>query len=177
MKKLKQIISILVITLIMVNFSSCSSAQKLQEETPFSIGEVSSQKWVAGVQGGGAGINVFIPISEIEENIEMKGLYYHGKLVELEKRKDGLYIGRFKTNINQKVDFIIDEDSKKEYGNKVPEIEEKAKIPFELKDNEAILSYMHKGRLKYFKIENIITKQIAAYLSTPKNEGENLIKQ
>lgn len=178
MKTLKRIIYIISIGLIMVSFSNCSTAQKLQKETPFVIGEVFSEKWVAGVEGGGAGTNVFIPVSKTNKNLVLDSLYFQGKAVKLEKKdnKNGLlYIGRFASNINQKEDIIMHEDPKKEYGNKpsVPQV----KMPFEIKENEAIVSYKVNDATKYFKIENIKSKPPVNYMSAPKVENQELIKQ
>ena len=61
-------------------------------------------------------------------------------------------IGHFNNSNREKYDIIIDADRKKEINNKPPET---VKIPFELKENEAVISYKEDGKTKYFKIENI----------------------
>lgn len=176
MKTSRYIIGIFILSLIMASFSNCSTAQKLQENTDFTIGEVTSQGWVAGVEGGGGGINVFVPVSNMKDNTSLEGLYYNGKYVNLEKKGD-LFIGRFDTGVNKpKDDLILDGDIKKEYGNKVPDVQEK--IPFELAKDEAVLSYKQGGKLRYYKIKNIKNKPTQYNYSTPKKGDDELqIKQ
>ncbi|NER13216.1 hypothetical protein GWK08_07180 [Leptobacterium flavescens] len=167
MKTFKRISHIILLSIIMFGFSNCSSSQKLQKETPFTIKDAYSQDWVAGVEGGGSGINVFLSIAELGNKVELDSLYFHGEKVKLEE-KNGLYIGRYKTKANEKRDLIIHEDPKKEYGNKPP-IDVKEKIPFNLEDTEAVVSYVHNGVTKYFKIENIKKKESVNYPSIRQN--------
>jgi hypothetical protein len=49
-------------------------------------------------------------------------------------------------------DFTLDINPIRELKNKVPELNN---FPFNLKENEAIISYKVKGIIKYYKIENI----------------------
>ena len=69
-----------------------------------------------------------------------------------------LYIGRFKTEINQPVDIILSSDSKEEYNNKLPQKDKGS--PFELKDDECVISYTLNGKIEYFKVSNI-RKEVA----------------
>lgn len=154
-------------------FTSCSTAQKLQQEPPFHIENVYSQKWVAGIEGGGSGINLFIPISkEISQNIELDSVYFRGKGVKLEliKGEKPMYIGRFETDFNQKKDIIMSSDPNEEYGNEVLPMNNK--IPFKLEDTECVVSFKDQGDIKYFKIENITEKPNQNYPSAPSNKQE-----
>jgi hypothetical protein len=59
---MKLILNIFFAITLVILFSQCSSAQKLQETTPFLVDQIYSQKWIAGVQGGGSGINLFLKL-------------------------------------------------------------------------------------------------------------------
>jgi hypothetical protein len=151
--------------------SNCSSAQKLQEKAPMGYGEVYCEKWVSGVQGGGSGINIFIPISnELPNSIQLDSVYFRGKGSKLEiiKGENTLYVGRFKTSFNQGQDMVMSSDPNDEYGNPVPILKEK--IPFVLQDSECVISYKEGSDTKYFRIENIIEKQPQHYPSAPKGQ-------
>jgi hypothetical protein len=63
-----------------------------------------------------------------------------------------LLIGHFNTSSRLNSDLILDINVAKEIKNSVPELK---KFPFELKDNEAVLSYRLGGKTNYFKIKNI----------------------
>lgn len=156
------------VVLIMVNFSNCSSAQKLQKEAPFSLGLVYSQSWVAGIKGGGSGINLFIPLNEdLPNNVKLDSVYFRGKATKLEINPDNplLYIGRFLTEVNQQKDIIMSSDLKEEYGNQLPI--KKVSIPFEIEDNECIISFIVDNKIKYFKFTGVIDKKMEQFPTAP----------
>ncbi len=170
MISLKKIISITILPLIMFSFSQCSSQKKLQQDAPVKLQEVYCQGWVAGVKGGGAGMNIFIPVDAVlNKKVKLDSVYFRGKAARLETKpqNESLYIGRFMSNDNKSRDLIMSSDSKNEYGNKMPVIP--AKTPFELKDDECAVSYKDGNKTKYFKIENVIEKASIPYPSAPQN--------
>src|SRR5210317_1265860 len=157
--------------LLVVSFWTCSSYQKLQKETPVTFGKAYCQSWIAGVQGGGSGINIYIPIEgEIQSNISLESVYFRGKVTQLVQHssKPDIYIGRFLSNTNAKVDTIMSNEPYAEYGNTLPVNE--MNIPFEIKNSECIVSYKEGKTTKYFKLEQIIQKEPIAYPSAPKNK-------
>ena len=168
MKTIKHVLREGLLFFIVVSFFQCSSAQKLQEKAPITFGEVYCQRWVAGVEGGGSGLNIFIPIKE--STIALDSVYFRGKAAKLEisQRKNLLYIGRFHSEINRKRDIIMSNEPYAEYGNKMPITIKK--IPFELKDNECVISYRQDHKTKYFKIDNVVEKDIIPYPSVPPNK-------
>ncbi|WP_204344437.1 hypothetical protein [Psychroserpens algicola] len=167
MKILKQITSLLLILTLMASFSHCSSAQKLQEKSPVQFGEVYCESWSAGVKGGGSGLTIFIPVSDT--SIQLDSVYFRGKGSKLETYPDKpLYIGRFKTEINQPTDLILSSDAKEEYVNKMPE--KKENIPFKLNDNECVVSYKKGEKIEYYKISNVVEKAPLNYPSAPANK-------
>ncbi len=153
--------SLFLMLFIIVSFSQCASTLKLQDNLPLEIDEVYYQTWVAGVKGGGSGINVFIPIESNSNDIVLDSMYFRGKSTKIEYVNDALAVGRFKTEANQKQDIIMSNEPYAEYANKVPELPEK--IPFELKDDECVVSYLEKNKIKYFKIEGIVKKESTRY--------------
>jgi len=165
MKLLKRIISLFLMLFIIVSFSECASTLELQDNLLIEIDKVYYQTWVAGVKGGDRGINVFIPIKSNSNNIVLDSMYFRGKSTKIEYANDALAIGRFKTKANQKQDIIMSNEPYAEYANKVPVLPEK--IPFELKDDECIVSYLVEEETKYFKIEGIIRKASKLYQTVP----------
>lgn len=148
----------------MASFSQCSSAKDLQKKAPVEMEQVYFQKWVAGVEGGGAGLNLFIPVKD--SSVKLDSVYFRGKGTKLDiKPGENLYVGRFISDFNKPKDMVVHADPKKEYGNEMPEIPKE--IPFKLKDDECVVSYADRGKTKYFKIENIVEKDMLAYPSAP----------
>lgn len=148
-----------------LSFSKCASIQKLDKALPLDIGEVYYQHWVSGVQGGGSGFNIFIPITANPKNIMLDSVYFKENQAKLEYRNNTVFIGRFKTLANQKQDIIMSNEPFAEYGNMVPETPKK--IPFELKEDECVVSYLEAGKAKYFKIKKIKRKDSKLYQSAP----------
>ncbi|GAA3588119.1 hypothetical protein Q4Q39_18030 [Flavivirga amylovorans] len=167
MKSLKNIPSSLLFLLITIGFYQCASTQKLENKLPLEIGEVYSQHWVSGVRGGGSGYNVFIPIKSNPSKIVLDSLYFKGKRVKLESKSASVFVGRFKSEANQRQDIIMSSDPLAEYGNSVPKISKK--MPFELNDTECIISYQKGNKTLYYKISNITKKASTEYPIAPSN--------
>ena len=168
MKLIKNSIFSIALLTIMTSFSQCSSSQKLQEKAPATFGDVYFQRWNAGIQGGGSGINLFIPVTD--NNVVLDSVYFRGKSAKLETKTTdtSLYIGRFKTEFNQPKDIVMSSNPLDEYNNPLPI--QKEKIPFILKGSECVVSYKDGQTTKYFKIENIIEKEAINYPSAPNNK-------
>ena len=165
MKLLNKLTSLILMVFVMSSFSQCASTLKLQEDVPLEIGEVYYQHWVAGVKGGGSGVNLFIPIESNQNNIVLDSVYFKGKQEKLELKNNTIYIGRFASKANQKQDIIMSSDPQKEYGNPIPELSRKT--PFKLHDNECVVSYFEKDKIKYFKIMGIVRKESKLYQKAP----------
>ena len=100
---------------------------------------------------------------KLQDNLPLENKF--NKVIQdikkIEYVNDALAVGRFKTEANQKQDIIMSNEPYAEYANKVPELPEK--IPFELKDDECVVSYLEKNKIKYFKIEGIVKKESTRY--------------
>ena len=168
MKVFKKIISVILLSFVMLGFSQCSSTKKLQVEAPITVGKVYCQQWVAGIQGGGSGLNIFISIGDT--SILLDSVYFRGRAAKLETKPQdkALYIGRFISQLNQKRDIVMSSDATAEYGNKMPVTEKN--IPFELKPDECVISYFDKKKIKYFKVTNVVEKALIPYPSAPPNK-------
>lgn len=167
MKSLKNIPNSLLFLLIVVGFSQCASTQKLEGSLPLEIGDVYYQHWVSGVRGGGSGYNLFIPIKSNPKKIVLDSLYFKGRQVKLELKNESVFVGRFKSEANQKHDIIMSSDPLAESGNLVPEIPKNT--PFKLNDTECVVSYQKGNKTLYHKISNVIKKASAKYPSAPQN--------
>lgn len=141
----------------MMSFSQCASTPKLEKRAPLELGNVYFNEWVAGARYGGSGINLFIPVQSSLNNIQLDTVYFRGKQAKLEHINDTLFVGRFETYKNKPQDIIMSNEPYGEYGNNAPKIPEK--IPFELKEDECVVSYKNASKTKFFKITNIVKKQ------------------
>jgi len=110
-----------------------------EEQLPFKVKPVSFQEWYAGIKVGGTGINIFVPITDLTENIEIYRVYFRNLTEELSE-KDGKY-------------YAILKNTSKNYTFRKSEAP--ADYPFRLKDDECVVSYVENGITKYLKIATV----------------------
>ncbi|MBU2938090.1 hypothetical protein KO494_00930 [Lacinutrix sp. C3R15] len=159
----------------MASFLNCSSIkdtkiqdnklamQDFQENTSFTLDQSFYKYWVAGVKGGGSGIHLQIVVTSNPNNVVFDSVYFRGMQSALEPVKTG-YVANFNTKANQKEVIILSNEKNAEYGNQLPN---NAAFPFQLKDNECVISYIEDAVTKYFKIENLAEKPRDQYPSAP----------
>ncbi|MCX2681192.1 hypothetical protein OOZ15_14665 [Galbibacter sp. EGI 63066] len=168
---MKRIFNTIIGTVIILGFSQCGSSQGLTENPPFELGEVRSEPWTAGAEKEQEGENIFLPVSNGKE-IVLDSLFYKGKVVKLEKiQRDNylVYIGRFSKADTKYDDLIMHADPKEEFGNKPPKLNKK--IPFELKEGEAVVSYIEDGKTKYYKVKSMRPATPVHYEKAPTSKN------
>ncbi len=170
MKQLKYVIGLVGMSFVLFSFSNCggskadASKYSLTQTPDFTLGEVYYQDWVSGIQEGGSGTNVYISFNNFTKDIVVKDIYFRKKILEAQQNGNQ-YIGYYKNEMER--DIIMDGDPKKEAQNTPPK-----KFPFDLKDNEAVISYLQSGEMKYYKISGMEKKDMIAYPQTkPDNKN------
>ena len=155
-----------IITVLFLNCNSSkntNSTYSFSQNPPFTMVEAYSQKWMAGVQGGGSGTNIYFKMINIEPGTSINEIYFRNKTTKANPYNESQYIGYYKNEVND--DVIMDSDPNKEAKNTPPN-----PFPFVLTENEAVIGYMFKGKNYYFKVSNITEKEILAYpMSNPNN--------
>ncbi|GFD76922.1 hypothetical protein KUL113_63420 [Tenacibaculum sp. KUL113] len=146
-----KLIGILILAL---SFTKCASV-KMENNHPFKIESASYSHVTGGVKGSYNSTNLIINFTA-EKPVDFQKVYFQNRITKaiVEQHNDKQYIAaRYKTLSNELNDLILHADPKKEFGNTPKE-----EFPFELKENEAMVSYIIEGKTHYFKIENIIKK-------------------
>ena len=136
---------------------------KMVQEENILFEEVYYQKWVAGIKGGGSGINFYVVLkAPLEKGIVLEKVQFESYEGLFIKQSDTVYVANIKTNLN---DLVLDEDPKNEYGNKPPVTK--------LKSKEANLYYQVKGKEVIHNFKNVKEKEMLAYPSMkPQNNEE-----
>lgn len=170
MKTIKNATIPLFLLVIMGSFSQCAGSKKLQEEAPVAIEEIYFYKWVAGIQGGGSGINFYVVLKE--PKIALDSVFFRGQVAKLEAdvENNEHYSASFNTSDNQLNEMVMHKDPSKEYGNSLPKQEATSTFPFELGAYECVLSYKQDNTTKYFKIEKVVEKQGMDRPGMPENK-------
>ena len=158
-------IKILSILVILFGFSQCGGSTLVKKLT-LKVEKAFYNNWFGG-QPGVRGTKVEIHLKDASEVIFV-ALYFQGKITKVEvsqMEKFTRIIGHFSTLKRKNRNLILDADMTKELENTIPSLEE---FPFQLKENEAILSYKKENKTLYFKIENIKKVQSIAFPSMNK---------
>ena len=134
---------------IVFTFFQCGSS-KFVTNPPFEINSAEYNTWVGGLPGV-SGINVKIKLKE-KSTIQFDSLYFKMRVTKVETKNSTLLIAHYSTSKKNPSDIILDIDPKKELKNQIPR---QQTIPFELEENEAVLSYQFKGKTRYIKIKDI----------------------
>lgn len=169
MKAIRKIIGLFMLTVITASFTQCSSAQKLQKKAPTTFGETYYKQWISGVAQGPSGLNVFIELKD--DAIQLDNVYFRGKVAKFEVKPANklLFIGRFINESTEKTDRIMNSNTTEEYGNKAPEVP--LNIPFELAQDECVVSYKSNGKTKYYKLTNVVKKESRDIPMSPQRDN------
>ena len=153
------------ILVVMLSLSGCSSQKSMVATAPFEMGGATCQNWIGGRAEAGSGILLEIPIlSGNTEETKLQQAFFRGKIADVVmERSDNVWVAKanFKNQNGAKPDMVMDADSKKEIGNQPPELMKK--FPFELQDDQCVLSFMDGGTTKYFKVDGIKEKTPKIY--------------
>lgn len=149
----------LVITIVSVH--NCSN--QTQDKFPAPIKEVYFQNWVGGVQGGGSGTIFYVEfLKDLPETITLKQLYFRQGLAPVNKIAQNQYSFSYTGTSNWNTRGELEVSDVPAPKPTVP--------PYPIKEDEAILEYLFKGEIKYFKFINVKQKEMLAYPSArPRN--------
>jgi len=136
-------------SIILLTFSFCSATKDIAKENhPFKVTNATYNTWVGG-QPGVKGIKIVISIDNYE--IKLDSVFFRNKKTALKRdisSETPTFVGIF-TLPNTKKDYILHENPLNEYGN-TP-----VNTPFELKKNEAVVSYLLDNKTYYYKINEV----------------------
>ncbi|WP_435135500.1 hypothetical protein [Formosa sp. A9] len=155
--------------LFVVVLSQCSSAQKLQNQSPVAIEEIYYQQWVSGVSGGGSGLNIFVVLqSERPKTIAFDSIYFRNYQLKLEPDTHHInsYVARYLKSsntpktLNQNSNTIEDDLAKSTVNVN----------PFHLESHECVIRYISNEEPLYFKYDKLYAKETPFAPSAPRKQ-------
>lgn len=130
---------------------------------PISIEAPYFQTWVAGVQGGGRGVDVFLPVKDLN-NITPDSIHFRGQRAKA-VYKYQMIVGHFSSPQNQPKDIILSNEPFAEANNQLlPKADYSA---FELEPNACVLSYILENKRYYHKITDLTQRTSISYPKSP----------
>lgn len=143
--------------------NSQKSSESIQE---FSVQSVHYQRWVAGVRGGGSGINVFVKFKgELPKEVQLEKVLIldYESISVVYNPDEKKYIAAVKTEANQ---MNLEGNPNNEYGNEAPIHKTTANLP----KGEVILAFKKDGKTFTQRVTNAIELEMLAYPSArPRN--------
>ncbi len=151
---MRKLLNLIIVALIPFFFSSCCASKTTicQKEAPFKVLNATYNIWDGG-QPGVKGISINITIDN--PTIQLDSVYFRNNKIPLRsdsKSEKLKFTGSYNLPYKNK-DLIMSSNPLEEFGNKPHNI--KPNIPFNLKKNEAVVSYFYKGKRNYYKIKNV----------------------
>lgn len=134
-----------------VLLSGCGSNKELQQRSPAQF----DQSYFSSTTNS---LQLFIAVKAIQLNrISLDSVYFRGMKspLELDSENPGVYTAHFNTGNK---DLIMSSDPAEEYANKMPQMP--VKVPFELKQDEAVVVFKDNNKRKYYKITGIKERSI-----------------
>lgn len=141
------------IIIVFLLLTQCAST-KFDKEPPFKVHSAVYNNVVGGLPNSGF-LKLSINFSS-EKKVDFQEVYFNNQKAKsfVEKGKKGdLLVAQFPTNNIGESNLELHKNPKEEFGNKPPV--QKEEIPFQLKENEAVIAYKIEGKINYFKIKNI----------------------
>ena len=142
--------------------------------TDLAIGDVFSQSWVAGVRGGGSGINVHVTLDkDVDEGVSMERLCYRGKWAKLQnKRKRRLFVAYFQGDANREEErHVLLGDGGQSQTSERSAVGKEEDAP-ELKEDEALITYTIQGKLRELKVDKVRAERMIPYPECPPPRNE-----
>ncbi|MDV7186695.1 hypothetical protein R3X25_05325 [Lutibacter sp. TH_r2] len=136
-----KIIKVITSLLIFISIISCKSAESiLTNKTPFKIEKATFSTWHGGVRG----VSGYKLELKLNKPYKLDSIYFRNQkgALELDKTK----------NVYTAV-FTIRNKTRNPFGNKKPNNQKN--IPFELKKDEAVISFQTNKGIQYYKITNV----------------------
>jgi len=144
---------------LLLSLIQCKTIKTKQQSQPtITIENATYLDWVGG-QPGVLGTRVQFAIKE--QGIKPDSLYFHKRVVKIDIKqtnKGAIWVANYtKETAPDRQMCIATED---EYGNKAPLMQ---KFPFDLKEDEAMLSYFVENKKYYYKISPIAKGETVSY--------------
>jgi len=132
--------------------TSCKSTIT-QKKVPFSINEKTYFQWVGGKEGT-RGTTITIKGFTQTTNLSFSKIYFQNHEYDVVPQFNGNdFVIAATMSEFHKADRIMSGDPVAEYGNRPPQIPKK--IPFDLKNDEAVILYSVNGQESYHKISEV----------------------
>jgi hypothetical protein len=136
-------------------FLNCANTKQqlyhLEKQSPFKIEKATYHEWVAGVKGGGAGIDISLIIKEYDTTkVVLDSVFFRGKKAKIADSR-GVFVAYFRLNSNLQEELIVPKNPQE----KVLESDKAIKkFPFiNLTNEEAVVSFVENNKTKYIKIK------------------------
>ena len=142
-------LKIISLPILLITLTKCAS-YKLESTAPFNVVSTTSYSRVGGMPGSPGGTELKI-VYTADTDITFDSIYYQNKKAKTRtftENKEKVVSAIFYNSTTPK-NIQMHSDATKEYGNSAPNDDKE--VPFTLKDDELVISYIEGNKTKYFK--------------------------
>ena len=153
---------VIVVIFLSIIIASCHSKANIKSISNSNINLTSPpyfEKWIAGAEGGGSGINVFLPVKK-SHLIYFDSIHFRGYRVKVSYRNN-MIVGRFISNRNKRDKVTLRSNIDHEGGNNFFKSNDSSY--FKLSRNSCILSYRFQDKRMYCEFKNLEHKSSKPY--------------
>lgn len=147
-------LKILSLPLLLITLTKCAS-YKLEKNPPFKVVSATYSHFVGGRPESPGGTDVKV-VYTADSKITFDRIFYKNQDAKVGYDEIGgqkSIIAKFSGVSAKNKDMQLHNDPAKEFGNNPLSADKKS--PFQLKDNEIVISYMQGNKTKYYKINSL----------------------
>lgn len=139
----------------------CGSARPenvvFEKNPPFTIAEAQFQRWTTGKDAQESGWNLYVIFEKIESTVTLQDIFF--KDLHSEIKNTTKFPKRYTATLtDKKIDLVMHSDPLKEAANEPPQ-----KSKFQLEENNAVISFLFKGKKRFYKIADLSKKNAISY--------------
>ena len=141
------------ILLVLYLISSCAPTTSIMAERSTNIEQAYYEKWVAGIRGGGKGMNFYLDLNApFSKHSQLKKLIFRGYEVDFIKIDDLHYTAS-----------IITADNSDGEENSHQTVKPSPQVKSKLTDNEALFLFEYDGKPAQQKYNKVLEKAMLLY--------------
>ncbi|CAM1344019.1 hypothetical protein [Tenacibaculum amylolyticum] len=147
-------LKILSLPLLLITMTKCAS-YKLETNPPFKVVSATYAQFVGGRPESPGGTDIKV-VYTADAKITFDRIFYKNQDAKIGYDEIGgqkSITAKFSSPSVKNKDMQMHNDPAKEYGNTPPSTDKKS--PFQLKDNEIVISYIQGNKTKYYKVSNL----------------------
>lgn len=135
---------------VLITIASCSSSKDVKTPEPVQVSHAYFQDWTTDIKIGSSGTNIFLANLTTKKGVTADNVYFRNLKGKLVKGRSLYYSQLVRMLPNSEGNKLMTEN-----------------FPFQLANNQCMVSYTENGETKFIKIDNVQEREGVHYLDGP----------